>query len=745
MYKVYVNGELIFNDQLPDEDLVLVKPKLVLEDNQPGTFDFTLPFEHRHINKTNSFGRPFCGSKTDTVTIYKNGQWLWEGRPVSETSNFYNQRVIHCEGALSYFSDSIQPLKVQISTSSLSTAVWSFLAQLLDRHNEQLETIGEKIGIDLSDRMIYLEKGVSIVTVMPKNVSSFTRITNYETTLESINKRLINKLEGHIRIRRVTVDGVSKLVLDYLEDYPDTSGQKIEFGKNLLDYNKSIDMTEIATVIIPRGDTVEKNSPFYRNSAAFSDISQKAHLGWSHVLPNGEPVGDQRIYASNAIIKEYGYIEKVVEFENIEAKYASSANGYSRSTGWSSIEAYRNATTVIEETNSNYKTDYLWALKILSEDYLANIQFEKLELELSVFDLSYLGVQNTQDFKLLDNVICSSKSHGMIDKSFPLQKMEIMLDDPEDTKITLGESKKKSISTTSGVLASNVEDDPGDYSEYYKNLLMKAKYQADALIEGAASGLSNGYMTIIQKTANDESRYSDGIIISNERILPSEMTGDSGYLTALRNTHPTMKLWVWNSGGLGYYDFSQGVNKLVSAITSDGKIVADAITTGTLTSISISGCNLTLGTVNSKNAKLTVNTSSGTFTVDKDGLICKDSDNYYLKIVDGSLYGGKGNDQYCYINATASVVDLGVSSHPTYHGLVLNGNVIAIDTSHVVVKNPHQSSSSSTGNQYYTNAATVKLKNVEFSINGGDSYKYGDLIFVEGLLVGYPSGVAESV
>lgn len=715
MYKVYVNGDLVFNDQLPDEDLVLVKPKLVLEDNQPGTFEFTLPFNHRCVNKTNALGRPFCGSKTDTVTIYKNGQWLWEGRPVSETSDFYNQRVIHCEGALSYFSDSIQPLKVQVSTSSLSTAVWSFLERLLERHNEQLEAIGERINMDMSDRMIHLESGVSIVTVTPKDVSSFTRITNYETTLESINKRLINKLEGHIRIRRVTVNGNSKLVLDYLKDYPDTSSQKIEFGKNLLDYNKSIDMSEIATVIIPRGDTVDENSPFYRDAAAFSDISQRAHLGWFNVLSNGEPVGDQRVYASNDVIKEYGYIEKVVEFENIEAKYASSANEYSRSTGWSSIEAYRNASTVISETSSYYKTDYLWALKVLAEDYLTNIQFEKLELELSVFDLSYLGVQNTQDFKLLDNVICSSKPHGMINKSFPLQKMEIMLDDPDDTKITLGESKKKSISTTSGVSASILEEDPGDYSEYYKNLLMKAKYQADALIEGAASGLSNGYMTIIQKTANDESRYSDGIIISNQRILPSEMTGDSGYLTALRAAHPTMKLWVWNAGGLGYYDFSQGIDKLVTAITADGKIVANAITTGTLTAINISACTMTGCTFKCEN------TSGG----------------YYVKMANGEITGGYGSSKYGTFDATASVTDKAVSPNVVRKGFKFTADAIMFDMKRMYVEWPSWITKDDSSISYIQ-AFTGIVKNV-MSDTGNGSWSYGHLKFVNGLLVSAPT------
>ncbi len=712
MYKVYVNGKMIFNDLLPDEDLVLVKPKLILEDNEPGSIDFTFPNNHRFINDTNEFGRPFCGSTTDTITVYKNDEWLWEGRPVSETSDFYDRRTIHCEGALAYFKDTIQPLASCIVSSNLNTCVFNFLQELADNHNNQLRSISNRMNVDLSNRMIYVEDGVSIINVTPKDISTFSRITNYETTLESINKRLINKLGGHIRIRRVVVNGVSKLILDYLSDYPNASGQKIEFGKNLLDYNKSTDLTEIATVIIPRGDTVEEGSPFYRTASVFSDVTQRVHLGWLTELEIGTPSGDQRIYANEEVIKEYGYIEQVVDFENVQAKYSSISSDYNDLSGWSSIEAYRNALVIIEPTDSLYKRTYLHALKVLGENYISNLQFDKLELELSVFDLSYLGVGNVQDFKLLDNVICSSKPHGMINKSLPIKKMEIVLNDPEDLKITIGDTTKKSISVTAGMSASIIEEDPGDYNDYYKGLLIRAKLHADSIIEGAANGLSNGYLTIIQKTDQDDSRYSDGIIISNERILPTEMTSGN-YISGLRTTHPNMKMWVWNSGGLGYYDLSQGVNKLVTAITNDGKIVADAITTGTLTAITVDACTLT----------------GCTFR-------CENSLGYYVRVADGKIFGGKNNLQYGYIDATASVTDMAVSGHPTYNGIKISSDVIALDTTHLVIKNP-DINNSEYGGQYYTNAATVTLKNAAFSING--NLTYGDLVFIEGLLIGYPS------
>ena len=89
---------------------------------------------------------------------------------------------------------------------------------------------------------------VGEVTVVDDNDSLY-RYTNYENTLECIKEKMLKKLGGHIRIRKV--EGVK--YIDYLADYPNTNEQVIEFGKNLLDFSTNTDATDIATAIIPLG------------------------------------------------------------------------------------------------------------------------------------------------------------------------------------------------------------------------------------------------------------------------------------------------------------------------------------------------------------------------------------------------------------------------------------------------------------------------------------------------------------
>lgn len=686
MYKVFVNDKLIFDDRLPDEDLTLIKPVLVMEDNAEGTFDFTLPLNHRYVNEVDLYGNPFCGSLTDTVTIYKNDEWLWEGRPISEGSDFYNQRQIHCEGALAYLHDTIQPLNTFRSTV-MTACVKEFLTELLNRHNAQKRAKLE------TNRLIEIDPEHSIINVVPTGISTFTRTTNYETTLESINKRLINPLGGHFRVRRINVGGESKLIVDYLADYPGVSGQRIEFGKNLLDFNKSVDMTEIATVIIPRGDIVEEGDPFFQNDSSFSDIQQRVHLGWFEKT-NKKPSADQRIYANDDIIRRYGYIETTVEFDGIEAK--TSGDYYSSKDGWffrassvtEAMQHYNNASTVLQKENAGYRQAYLHALKLFGMNYITNLQFDKLELELTVFDLMNLGIKDVQDFKLLDKVICSSTPHGMIDKVFPLRKMSITLNALDETRIVLGDTSKKTISATAGVSASTLEVVPDNSGEeYFRGLLAQARNDADALI----SSDTNGYITISTDTTNGGKRHSDAIIFTGSPLK----AGEKKDIESLKTNHGSEGFWFWNKRGLAYYKSDPyGIVTVTTAMTSDGKIVADAITTGTLTSINISGCNLTLGTVNSKNATLTVNTSSGTFVVDKNGLTCKDSSylEYTVQIVNGAIYGSRRDypGDYCgYIDASATIYS--IPHGRKYYGLRINGGVIALDSDLIVVKDPNPS------------------------------------------------------
>ena len=91
------------------------------------------------------------------------------------------------------------------------------------------------------------------------------------------------------------------------------------------------------------------------------------------------------------------------------------------------------------------------------------------------------------------------------------------------------------------------------------------------------SAITEAYTTAIDNATRAITGYSGGYVVLNPSLNPQELLVMN---SADKNT--ATKLWRWNLGGLGYS--KNGYNgSFTTAITMDGQIVADFITTGTLT------------------------------------------------------------------------------------------------------------------------------------------------------------------
>lgn len=771
---------LLFDDRRDDEDLQLISPKLSLEDNDMGTFTFVMPQNHRYANHMagRNSDKAIFDSKQDTVVIYKNGKWYWEGEVVDSKKNFYNQKTVTCDGALGYLKITTQPLR-HYSSTVLENCVFSFLSDIIEYHNESLEKIEETTGLSFKNRKIYVDHR-SIIDVRPKDILSFDRTTNFENTLETINKRLVSKLGGHVRVRRESSDG--DLILDYFSDKKLVpSNQRIEFGKNLLDFNKNLDISEIATVIIPRGDDVENNSIFFRKESYYKDLSQKVDLSWTEIGGNGSPSGDRRICSRKDILEEYGYVETVVEFSNIKVPMLSK-NEYPTfnqgghiekdSWGWTSMDAYRqacNTRSLLREedglfTRTNkqgvkttlsryvsigknlkvrdrdlYRYSYLAALRILGRDHLNNRQFDKLELELSVLDMGRFGADNPESLDLYNTVVCSSKPHGMYAKSFPVYKLDIELDSVANCKVTLGSSDTKSISETTGVAVSTLNSDPMDddsaYS-YYKNAINKARLESDALINGA----TKGYITILQKDDEDNRAYSDAIFITSEKLPPStiaqlQSAKIEDYLEIFEKSEnpdvaTSLDFWVWNANGLAFYSTDNAKSRaalkrgeaLKVAITSDGKIFADEIYGQTITGYKINGAII------------------------KGSTLVAASGGYRITIENGKIVGSRdydGASEFCSIYPASIVLDYSDTidhdpgkNYKTRRGFTVVGEAIALESDRLCVKAPKWCEIKRDGKYMrYTHGWTGSFKARIKGYSNDDNY-VAELNFVNGLLIG---------
>lgn len=277
-------------------------------------------------------------------------------------------------------------------------------------------------------------------------------------------------------------------------------------------------------------------------------------------------------------------------------------------------------------------------------------------------DLQYAEpVYKYEAIRLLDNVRVVSYPHGL-NRLFPVTKMEIPLDKPENTTYTL--NFKKSNTLTGNIAKTNM-DTWRQLREQPTLTTMLASAQANAtqLITSAMGG----YVTLVH---NEEGIITE-IVIADE----------ADYLQA-------QNIWRWNTGGLGFSSHGyQGPYE--AAITMDGSIVASMITAGTMYADRIHGGILTMGGVDNVNGIIQVRKGNGDLACkfDKDGgwihgrLYTEDDNDNWMNVIDGYIYGGNGSNTYATIDI-ANEYDIGESDT---RGLGFIAPIIGLNCKHLLI------------------------------------------------------------
>lgn len=219
MYIVTCDSNLLYNPRV--DDLKIINPRVKLEVNKVGSFDFTIYPTHPlygSINKIKSI-----------IEVYQDDVLIFRGRVLNDELGFEKDKKIECEGDLAFFNDSI--LRPYDFTGSIS----DFLQLILTSHNAQVETSKQF--------------ALGNVTMTDPNDFITRSSIDYSKSWDVIKDKLIGLLGGYIVLRRS--GGVN--YIDYFADSPYQSLQTIELGVNLLDVNKETRGDEIITALIPLG------------------------------------------------------------------------------------------------------------------------------------------------------------------------------------------------------------------------------------------------------------------------------------------------------------------------------------------------------------------------------------------------------------------------------------------------------------------------------------------------------------
>lgn len=364
-------------------------------------------------------------------------------------------------------------------------------------------------------------KQITVGTVnvtSPEGTTITRKSTGYATPWDELNNQLVNVLGGYL-VPTYNTDG--GLTLSYLETPGELGTQDIRFGSNIIDLSRFVSAEDVYTVLIPTGKSISETTSDTTTSRSGANVTIESVNGGLDYIQN------------NAAVNAFGKIW--------------------REKNWSYISSPSE-------------------LKAVARAELAKNLAESITIDITAMDLHVLNV-NTQAIKLgsLHNVIADY--YGLNTQYF-CSKIDYAFSHPKDNRYVLGTlrqtltelQKDEADATETAVSDTNekindridlTEGNIGDLSDLIgagdvpdgKTVLQFAQEQATDLI---INGVEGGHVFIDQNEI---------------------------YIMDTTDKATARNVWRWNSGGLGFS--SNGYNgPFITAMTADGRIVADMITSG---------------------------------------------------------------------------------------------------------------------------------------------------------------------
>ena len=392
-----------------DPNLIVSSPKVELEVNTVGSATFTIYDNHPYYNSLSKLKSIFEISD-EIGTIFR-------GRQTSDTVDIYKGKVVVLEGAMAFFNDSItRPFKFPddyaddadyLEAESSGNVVEFFLSKIIENHNSQVEDFQKfKLGV---------------VTVTDANNYISRSSESYNKSWEIIKKSLFDSSLGGFLCIRYEKDGN---YIDYLSDFTLTNTQEIVFGENLLDLSSDSDASNIFSAILPVGATIESEEQTNETDESGNPITNIiTHTVTLSDIADFEEsdiakVGDT-LYSKSAVAS-YGFIYAPVE-----------------SSKWDDVT---------EVNNLLAKSRRLIEGKGMMLEH--TIQVKAVDLHLTDKEI--------RSFRMYRKQIVNSPYHNL-SSTYNLTKLTIPIDSPQNTEITVGETKLSLIDQNIQSERSNIE------------------------------------------------------------------------------------------------------------------------------------------------------------------------------------------------------------------------------------------------------------------------------------------------
>lgn len=221
---------------------LVLSPKLTREVSKGGSLSFTMTRDHEQYESLQKM--------STCITVEQDDKEIWRGRVLSHEADWYNRRVIYCEGALSYFNDSA------ITPFNYEGKLAQFLQHLIDAHNQQCGSMKMK-RFELGT----VTAALGDLVVHYGDRDSYGVGEDYGSTWDIIDKMVLKVYGGYAYCTYNPATGNN--VLNYCDQSFEADrlvNQTIEYGVNLLDFTEKTDTNSLFTRVYPMGSkhTVEE-------------------------------------------------------------------------------------------------------------------------------------------------------------------------------------------------------------------------------------------------------------------------------------------------------------------------------------------------------------------------------------------------------------------------------------------------------------------------------------------------------
>ena len=411
------------------------------------------------------------------------------------------------------------------------TTVSDFFKTIIDVHNSQVPD--------------YKKFKVGKVTVT-NSTDNVYRFIDYTDTLSTIQDKLIDRLGGYLQIRFESdgnyIDYLNDVGVDHINDNP------IQIGKNLQSASVEIDPTSVITRLVPLGATIESDSEDTESEVSKPRITiASVNSGKDYLdIPN--------------LQKEFGIINGSQVWDDV----TQPANLLSKAKNW------------------------------IASQTIAVDSWSITAVEIGLNNLSGFNVSDR--YKFVNQAVAEPQMLRVVNKTIDLLS-------PHKSSLEIG-AKQKKITDYQKQIEQKIDDKTQESKDKAVQLFgrmhtivnLKGKEQTEALAKlGNDLGLKQTNLqnnldallkqiAYIDSTVTDVSNWINSTGTSAIQAYPNWSSPQS-----LRAVNSDGSAMVFNANGLGYYS-NNGLVR--SAIDSQGRIVAESITGGTITGVTMNAVEI---------------------------------------------------------------------------------------------------------------------------------------------------------